>query len=97
MKENIEQMIYSSLDEVLSELNLKNEFKKEIKTELYSGNGLLDSLGLVTFLVSLEQKINDTYNTNITIASDKAMSMKNSPFSTVKSLSNYLQNLIKEK
>jgi hypothetical protein len=97
MKKNIDQMIYSSLDEVLNELNLKNEFKKEASTEIYSGDGLLDSLGLVTFLVSLEQKINDAYKINITIASDKAMSMTNSPFSTIYSLSNYLQKLIEEK
>ena len=63
-------------------------------TEIFGGNSKLDSLGLVTFLVSLEQKIEDAYGIQITIADEKAMSLKNSPFRTVGSLSDYLSRLI---
>ena len=97
MKPNIEKMIYATLDEVLNDLNLDIPEKKDLDTELYSGSGVLDSLALVSFLVNLEQKINDENNINITIASDRAMSMKHSPFSTVKSLVIYLEKVISEK
>ena len=63
-------------------------------TEIFGGDSKLDSLGLVTFLVSLEQKIEDAYEIEITIADEKAMSLKNSPFRTVDSLNDYLSKLI---
>ena len=97
MKPNIEKMIYATLEEVLNDLNLNNPKEKNLDTELYSGSGVLDSLALVSFLVNLEQKINDENNINITIASDRAMSMKHSPFRTVKSLVIYLEEVISEK
>lgn len=96
MKRNIEKMIYATLDEVLNDLNLDNPVEKNLDTELYSGSGVLDSLALVSFLVNLEQKINHENSINITIASDRAMSMKHSPFNTVKSLVIYLDKVISE-
>ena len=63
-------------------------------TEIFGGNSKLDSLGLVTFLVSLEQKIEDAFGIQITIADEKAMSLKNSPFRTVESLNDYLSKVI---
>ena len=83
------------------EASLKDSgsFYKENKittnTEIFGGGSKLDSLGLITFLVSVEQKIEDTYGIEITIADEKAMSLKNSPFRTVDSLNNYLTELIK--
>ena len=64
-------------------------------TEIFGGGSKLDSLGLINFLVSVEQKIEDTYGMEITIADEKAMSLKNSPFRTVDSLNDYLTKLIK--
>ena len=64
-------------------------------TEIFGGGSNLDSLGLINFLVSVEQKIEDTYGMEITIADEKAMSLKNSPFRTVDSLNDYLTKLIK--
>tara|TARA_Y100001980_G_C14434272_1_gene222018 strand:- start:402 stop:686 length:285 start_codon:yes stop_codon:yes gene_type:complete len=70
------------------------EMKVVADTEIFGGNSKLDSLGLVTFLVSLEQKIEDAYGIQITIADEKAMSLTNSPFRTVGSLNDYLSRLI---
>ena len=95
MQNKIEEIIHETMDEVLEILPKKISYDKNQNTPLYGGKGLLDSLGLVTFLVNLEQKIGDEFNIDITIASEKAMSQNNSPFRTVKSLNDYLIKLIK--
>ena len=63
-------------------------------TPIFGTKGNLDSLGLVSFLVNLEQNIEDKYGIPITIADEKAMSLKNSPFRTINTLSEYLNRII---
>ena len=53
-------------------------------------------MGLVTFLVDLEQKIEDEFDLDITIADEKAMSLKNSPFRTVSTLKEYIETLLEK-
>jgi len=61
------------------------------ETELFNGKHGLDSLGLVTLLINIEQKIETEYGASITIADEKAMSQKNSPFKTIGSLVAFLE------
>ena len=63
-------------------------------TPIFGTKGNLDSLGLVSLLVNLEQNIEDKYGIPITIADEKAMSLKNSPFRTINTLSEYLNGII---
>jgi|ETNmetMinimDraft_27_1059897.scaffolds.fasta_scaffold87923_2 acyl carrier protein len=63
--------------------------------DLFGGNSPLDSLGLVSFLVILEQNIQDTFEKSITIADEKALSFKNSPFKKIGTLADYISTLLK--
>ena len=63
-------------------------------TELFGGKSSLDSLQLVNLIVALEQNIEDQLGTTITIADEKAMSLKNSPFRTIGSLEKFLNDKI---
>ena len=56
----------------------------------------LDSVGLVSLIVELEQQIADRDEASITIADDRAMSQKRSPFRTIGSLADYVQGLMME-
>lgn len=69
--------------------------KIDLDTSLFGKDGLLDSMGLVSMIVAVEQDIEDECNVQITIADAKAMSQKHSPFSTVNTLANYIDDLIK--
>ena len=88
--EKIYKIIVSSMLETsdLSGNDLNND------TPIFGGESNIDSLGLVTLLVNIEQKIEDEMNVNITIADAAAMSQKNSPFRTLDSLSSYLETLL---
>ena len=56
----------------------------------------LDSVGLVSLIVELEQQIADRDEASITIADDRAMSQKRSPSRTIGSLADYVQGLMME-
>ncbi len=64
---------------------------------LYGQDGGLDSLGFVTFVVAVEQAVEEEMGISITLADEKAMSQRNSPFRTVGTLVDYISALIAEK
>ncbi|QNM91534.1 hypothetical protein [Aliarcobacter cryaerophilus] len=95
MKQEIEKIIIEVLQELNEELDNKN-ISPSSDTKLYGINGTLDSLGLVSFITDLEERISDKFNMNIVLADEKAMSQRTSPFRDVKSLTNYIITLIEE-
>jgi acyl carrier protein len=58
-------------------------------TPLFGPSGVLDSLGLVSVVVELEQKLTDRVGRDISLMNDRAMSQSRSPFRTVRSLAEY--------
>jgi acyl carrier protein len=63
-------------------------------TQLYGKGGVLDSLGLVRVIADLEEEIYENTNKSITLADEKAMSQKSSPFRSVSTLSEYIEKLL---
>lgn len=55
-------------------------------TVLVGQGARLDSLGLVTLIVDVEQRIGDEAGVRVTLADERAMSAAKSPFRTVGSL-----------
>lgn len=92
--------ILNAMYEVIDEFNKSREQNewliKSENTELIGGLSL-DSLSFVDFIVALEEKISDRYDIALTIADDRAMSEKNSPFRTIETLAAYLDKLLSEK
>jgi len=82
--------------ELLSDAGKSTEENINQATVLMGEEGLLDSIDLVNLVVTVEQYIEDTYNITITIADEKAMSQKRSPFKTIGSLAEYVELLINE-
>tara|TARA_B100000287_G_scaffold427679_2_gene477721 strand:- start:368 stop:658 length:291 start_codon:yes stop_codon:yes gene_type:complete len=96
MKDDIVRIIYDSIDEINKGQSQELQIEKSLETQLYGASGKIDSLGLVNLIVSIEQDIEDKFNKNLTIASEKAMSLKNSPFINVNSLAKYIETLLVE-
>ena len=95
MKETILQLIYSSVDEI--NLDLEEKLEKNELENLFSANSKLDSMGLVNFIVDIEERIQNHFQLDITLADDKAMSQITSPFKTIGSLAEYIESVIKTK
>ena len=92
MQERIVEIIIEETNAVLDEP--VSDMNKD--TALFGKSGLLDSMGLVSMIVAVEQDIEDEFDTSVTIADAKAMSQKHSPFATVGSLAAYVEGLIEE-
>ncbi len=87
------------LDSV-AELNLQLDDSQQLEispdTQLFGRGSRLDSLGLVNLIVLVEEKIADSFGKTLTIADERAMSQKSSPFRTIRTLAEYLFSLLKE-
>ena len=94
-KQKIKNVIIESISEINNQLPDKIDINAPGTVHLYGGNGKLDSLGLVNLLVAIEQNLEDKFDINVTIADEKAMSQKSSPFKTVNTLLEYLNKIIK--
>ena len=66
-------------------------------TALYGSKSNIDSIGLVSIIVATEEKIEEEFGIAITLADEKAMSQNNSPFLSIRSLSDYIGNFLKGK
>ena len=96
MKKQLLETIYKSLDEINENLNDAQKLIKDKNTVLFGKDGQLDSLGLVNLLVIVEQNIEDEFDVSITIADERAMSQKHSPFRTIGTVADYINMLLKE-
>lgn len=63
-------------------------------TPLFGPKGVLDSIGLVSTVIAIEQAIEDRFDVSVALADEKALSQRNSPFRTVSTLADYAQQEI---
>lgn len=95
-KQSILRLIFTTIDEINETLPDDRQLEKSGETQLLGRQGKLDSLGLVSFIILLEQHIAEEFKKPITIADDKAISRTKSPFRTVESLADYVLELLEE-
>ena len=93
-KNEIIEIILNSIEEV----NTQNgaNLSKNLNEKLFGKGSELDSLGLVNLIVTIEGNINELYETNISIADEKAMSQKHSPFRSIETLADYIFSMLKD-
>ena len=88
------KIIVEAINEWNQTLDIPVPLESGIDSSLYGNNGVLDSISLVSLIVSVEQKIEDYFGVSIILANEKAMSQRNSPFLTLGTLSKYVQILV---
>ena len=92
----IAALVLASLNDVLAQADEPPAETPGEETHLVGRRAVLDSLGMVTLIVDLEQRIEEEYDVALTLADDRAMSQKNSPFLSVRSLTDYICTLVEE-
>jgi hypothetical protein len=63
-------------------------------TPLIGPGAALNSLGLVILVTGFETALNDTFNRELVLASESAMSMTRSPFRSLNALTDYAHGLL---
>ncbi len=90
------KIIYPVVDEMRRALPAPDGFKAEPGTVLLGDQSALDSAGVVSFLVGVEEKIESVTGRVIRLVSERAMSKTSSPFRTLAVLADYVQELLEE-
>jgi len=88
--------IYRAVDCMNAELASDRQLNKTPVTHLLGPQSVLDSLHLVSLLISIEREVEDAFGVALTLANERALSMKESPFRTIESLASYIEMLIAE-
>ncbi|MCJ7626573.1 MAG: hypothetical protein MUO76_24030 [Anaerolineaceae bacterium] len=76
------------------ELLVEDPIEDYETVKLLGSNAICDSLGLVSFLVGLEEGVNEAFDAGIILMSERAMSQERSPFRNLSALIDYIVELI---
>jgi acyl carrier protein len=95
-QEQVIQWIYAVIDETNEQLDHKQRLTKTPDTVLFGEGGKLDSLGLINFIVGLEQKVQDQARIEITLADQMLNASQDTPLHTVEALAAHIVSLVKE-
>ncbi|MGE3975621.1 MAG: acyl carrier protein [Bdellovibrionales bacterium] len=98
-KESVRDLIYEAIDRVNKQAaKTKNvQLEKDMGTVLFGSASQLDSLGLINLIVATEENLENRFGLVLTLADERALSQKESPFRTVASLVDYIYLLMTEK
>lgn len=89
-REQILEIISDAIIELNEELDYDHLRSPTESTAIFDGDESLDSLSLVSLIVDIEARVEDRFATEVVLASEKAMSMKNSPYRSVSSLTEFV-------
>jgi acyl carrier protein len=90
------QIVIASLREVLEQAEEQVPENLSEETVIVGNNAALDSLGVVSLIVEVEGRLEMDHEISVTLASDRAMSQRSSPFRTVGVMADYMCSVIKE-
>jgi acyl carrier protein len=88
-------VVLSSLTELLTQ-NGETPGVLDENVVLVGKEAVLDSLGLVSLIVEVEQVLETEHDTSVTLANDRAMSERNSPFRTAGAFADHVCTLISQ-
>jgi acyl carrier protein len=94
--ENIVTAIYRAIDWINGELPPDRQLIKAPETRLLGSQSVLDSMHLVSLVVTIEREVEDAFGVALTLADERALSMNASPFRSVQSLADYIRMLVSE-
>jgi acyl carrier protein len=83
VRDKIIEVVTKVVREVNADLGYDHLNAPTLETQLYGGDGGLDSLSLVMLVSAIEAAITDEFGKDVVLASEKAMSMRNSPYRNV--------------
>lgn len=91
------QAIFSAIDEINKQRPKEERLGKSIDAVLFGSDGKLDSLGLVSLITTIEQKIEEDFGISMTLLEEIAALEKENPFKTVGTLADYAASILGKK
>tara|TARA_B110000093_G_scaffold119648_2_gene128114 strand:+ start:13289 stop:13585 length:297 start_codon:yes stop_codon:yes gene_type:complete len=84
--EEVEVLVIESVRLLAEDFDLVALKHPHAESALYGNDGVLDSMALVNLLADVEDAVFEQFGAAIALADEKAMSARNSPFLTIKTL-----------
>ena len=95
-REEVKTIVLNALTNTVNDMTDINNVELNESTHLLSEGSFIDSLALVSFIIELESTFADEFDINISLTDDNAMMRAKSPFNNVKSLVDYIYELVSE-
>lgn len=89
-QEKIIAVVFQAIDKVNQQLPDEEKIEKSLNEQLIGPASKLDSLGIINFIVAVEEGLQETFASTMTLANENALSPTNSPFKSVRSLVDYI-------
>ena len=83
------KVVYDAIDVVNRQLPASKRLHKSPDTIIVGAGGSLDSLGIVTLVVLVEEKVGEALGTTIQLL-DEQMLVEDSPFQSIGTLTRYI-------
>lgn len=90
------ELLLTTLQLYFDETNESVDLSERENIKLFGGDGVLNSIDLVGFIVEVEEKLEDEFNLSVVLADEKAMSRRTSPFARISYLADYILEVINE-
>ena len=88
--------VHSAVDDLNEILDGDERLGKSPEVALIGTDAKLDSLGLVNLIVLVEEKVQQQFGVGITLVDERAMSQSRSPFRTLGSLAEFVEEQLHE-
>jgi len=88
-REQARQIVYDTIDIVNQQLPAARRLQKSPTTVIIGPGGALDSLGVVTFVITLEDKVGEAVGASVKLL-DQNMLGEGSPLQTVGALTEFV-------
>jgi acyl carrier protein len=88
------EAVYRAVDWINRDLPANRQLTKAPETRLLGPQSVLDSMHLVSLIIATERELEETFGVTLTLADERALSMKASPFRSVESLADYINELM---
>lgn len=94
LRQDIIDIIWSAIDFVNETASDGNIIRKEFDTPLLGADDGVDSLGFINLVVALEDEIRRQKKMTVVLVSEEALTSEEHPFRSVRSLMEYVDNLV---
>lgn len=96
MHQQVVECVYAAIDEANRDRGDALPLEKSLETPIHGADSGLDSLGLVNFVVAVEENVERTFDVALVLGDDRALSREPSPFESLQTLADYVVMLLEE-
>jgi acyl carrier protein len=96
MNEKVLECVYAAIDEANEDRQDLPPLEKSPETPIHGTESGLDSLGLINFVVAVEEGVERDLGVAILLSDDRALAQEANPFETVETLVAYIDLLLSE-